>query len=65
MKIFDTRDVDGECEFCGELDELRPYGANDEWICFDCGEKNKEVTEKKMKEMLGDNPIFVILPEDS
>ena len=36
------------CEMCGKVDECRPYGPQDENICFDCGMKNKEITEKKM-----------------
>ena len=36
------------CELCGKVDECRPYGPNDEQICFECGMKNEEVTRKKM-----------------
>ena len=36
------------CELCGKVDECRPYGPNDEQICFDCGMKNEEATRKKM-----------------
>ncbi len=39
------------CELCGKLDECRPYGANDEQICFDCAmatPESKAVAEKKM-----------------
>jgi hypothetical protein len=36
------------CELCGVIDETRPYGPNGEEICFDCGMKDKEATEKKM-----------------
>jgi hypothetical protein len=39
---------DGKCELCGKVDELRPYGPNDEWICFDCGMKDKETTNAKL-----------------
>jgi hypothetical protein len=35
------------CEFCSVIAETRPYGPNNEQICFDCGMKNKEMTEKK------------------
>src|SRR4030095_6267735 len=30
---------DGKCEMCGKQDELRPYGPNNENICFDCAMK--------------------------
>ncbi len=38
---------DDVCEFCGKLDELRPYGPNRERICFDCGMKNEATTVDK------------------
>jgi hypothetical protein len=33
---------------CGVIDECRPYGPNDEEICFDCAMKDEETTERKM-----------------
>ena len=36
------------CEMCGTIAECRPYGPNDENICFDCAMKDKETTERKM-----------------
>lgn len=36
------------CELCGKVDECRPYGPNNEQICFDCGMKDTATTEKKM-----------------
>lgn len=35
------------CEFCGNVDECRPYGPNNEQICFDCGMKDPKTTERK------------------
>lgn len=41
------------CELCGAKDEeLRPYGPNGENICYDCGMKNRETTDKKFSEFL-------------
>lgn len=37
-----------QCDLCGVIAELRPYGPNGECICYDCGEKNPEVTQKMM-----------------
>lgn len=37
------------CELCGAIDECRPYGPNDEQICFDCGMKDSETTRNKME----------------
>lgn len=43
------------CELCGKIDECRPYGPNNEQICFDCGMKDPVTTEKKMVSyILGD-----------
>lgn len=43
---------DGKCELCGKIDELRPYGPNNEMICFECGMKDEATTESKMEEHL-------------
>lgn len=37
------------CELCGIVDECRPYGPNDENICFECAMKDEETTRKKME----------------
>lgn len=39
-----------QCEFCGVVDECRPYGPNGEKICFDCGMLDREGTRRKMRE---------------
>lgn len=40
------------CELCGAVAECRPYGPNDENICFDCGMKDETTTRKKMSEYI-------------
>ncbi len=45
-----------QCDFCGEVKELRPYGPNGECICFDCGMKDKATTEKRMGIVLFGDP---------
>ena len=40
------------CEMCGKFEECRPYGPNDEEICFDCAmatPESKAIAEQKMK----------------
>lgn len=40
------------CELCGKIDECRPYGPNDEQICFDCAMATPEsqaIAERKMR----------------
>lgn len=39
---------DGVCELCGKIDELRPYGPNKENICFACGMKDQETTDRML-----------------
>lgn len=49
---------DDICEFCSKVAELRPYGPNKERICFECGMKDKETTDRMMGIVLfGDKPI--------
>ncbi len=45
------QEPDRFCEMCGKLDECRPYGPNDEQICFSCAmatPESKEIAERKM-----------------
>jgi len=41
-----------QCDFCGEIGELRPYGPNGECICFKCAMKDEETTRKMCDEVL-------------
>jgi len=53
--ILDRRDphaFDGKCQLCGQPGELRPYGPNNENICFDCGMKDEATTAKQFGWML-------------
>jgi len=53
MIIMDRREPRmGYCEACGTIDDLRPYGLNNENICFDCAMKNPDITDDRMREML-------------
>lgn len=48
---FIMQEAEQFCEQCGKLDECRPYGPNDEQICFDCAMKDDEskaIAERKM-----------------
>ena len=42
-----------QCDLCGKIDELRPYGPNSEKVCFDCGMKDKEAAERGFLKMAG------------
>jgi len=51
-----SHEPDQCCEFCGIIDECRPYGPNDEQICFECAMKDEETTNRKFnKYVLGED----------
>ena len=41
-----------QCDLCGIIAELRPYGPNGEVICFDCGMKHRETTQRAFAKLL-------------
>ena len=59
-----TFDIDGKpvivfapepsdnCQLCGKLAELRPYGPNGERICFECGMAMEPTTSKMFAKVL-------------
>jgi hypothetical protein len=46
-----AQEPDQVCEMCGKIDECRPYGKNDEQICFDCATSTPEMEEISRKKM--------------
>jgi len=60
LTIIEITD-NAQCELCGVIDELRPYGPGGKNICFECGEKDRETTEARMRNVMFDVP----LPDDS
>ncbi len=34
-----------QCDICGEIAELRPYGPNGEKVCFQCGMEHEETAK--------------------
>jgi hypothetical protein len=48
----DPHAFDGVCAFCSASGELRPYGPNNENICFDCAMKDEATTVRKYREFL-------------
>ncbi len=50
--VFIEVEPDGVCAFCGKINELRPYGPNNESICFDCAMKDEETTIRKFHEFV-------------
>ena len=47
---FIAQQPDEVCDMCGKIDECRPYGPNDENICFECAmtKVGEETVKKKM-----------------
>lgn len=49
-------ELDQMCELCGKIEECRPYGPNNEQICFECGMTDEETTKRQMlKYLLGED----------
>jgi hypothetical protein len=49
------------CELCGKIDELRPYGANGEWICFKCAMKDEATTSARFGAILEKGGLVIDL----
>lgn len=43
-----------QCDECGKVAELRPYGKNGACICFQCAMKDENETKKNFAKVLGD-----------
>lgn len=50
MPIIKARE--NKCELCDQIAELRPYGPQMEWICFDCGMKDESTTKQRFASLL-------------
>jgi len=35
-----------QCDLCGKIAELRPYGPNGEAVCFPCGMKDEAAAKR-------------------
>lgn len=52
--VFIEEEPPQQCDLCGQIDELRPYGPNGEAICYECGMKDEETTNRVMGRLLWD-----------
>jgi hypothetical protein len=43
-----------QCDLCGKVDELRPYGPNGEAVCFECGMKDEEAAGRAFDRRMDD-----------
>jgi hypothetical protein len=42
-----------QCDLCGKIAELRPYGPNGESICYECGMKDEAATKRQFLKRTG------------
>ena len=43
-----------QCDLCGTVAELRPYGPNGEHVCFACGMKDEAAAERAFVRRMDD-----------
>lgn len=41
-----------QCDLCGKIAELRPYGPNGACVCFECAMKTPEVAVTAFRKLL-------------
>ena len=41
-----------QCDLCGKINELRPYGPKGEMVCFVCAMRDAEAAKKRMAQYL-------------
>ena len=61
MKI--TRITDNgerQCSVCGKIAELRPYGKNGAWVCFECGMKDEEEATRQFAKLIEGDDITIL-----
>jgi len=46
-----------QCDECGEIEELRPYGNNGACICIECSHIDQEQTNKNIAKFFRKNKI--------
>lgn len=47
-----------QCDECGKIAELRPYGKNGACICFSCGMKDEQETAKNFNSVINHEPTY-------
>ena len=50
--IIYEQELPQQCDLCGKVAELRPYGPNGECVCFECGMKNEEAAKIQFRKHL-------------
>jgi hypothetical protein len=39
-----------QCDLCGKIEELRPYGPKGEMVCFACAMKDKPAAQRAFRQ---------------
>ena len=60
VKWLNYRESIGECQVCGKEEELRPYGKDGMWVCFDCGMKDEKEAQRQFGKLLNGADVVVI-----
>jgi len=50
-----------KCSMCGKEEELRPYGKNSAWVCFDCAMLDEEEAKKQFAEQFLNKPGITVI----
>lgn len=59
MNITYIKPSDGKCSECGKVEELRPYGKNGAFVCFDCAMKDEEEATRQFKKILDKGTLTI------
>lgn len=65
---IDFSQAPNDCEYCGKSAELRPYGRNGAWICFECGMEHEDETDANFADILdgnGNDAVKIVSLEES
>lgn len=55
--VFIESTAPAECSDCGEEAELRPYGKDGAWVCFDCGMKDEQEAINQFSKIISDESL--------
>ena len=60
VKWLNHRESIGACQLCGAEEELRPYGPDGCWVCFDCGMKDEDEAKRRFTHAISGSDVVVL-----
>jgi hypothetical protein len=54
FRSIDFRYCPDKCQLCGIKAELRPYGPDGKWVCYDCGMLDEDNAKQIFSTILND-----------